>query len=161
MRLATLKTVWLLSPKAQVQLQVIPVDNQGQLSEAFNARIDELKVLDIQFLPGSEGGAVVAVLYQDAKGARHVKSYEIDAPRKVSGTSTCNPELVVNTVTSLVNNSKQCLEKGRTFAHACVGCGGSGSADLALVMPQPAVEQSACTRLRIHVHAAKYFMTTY
>ena len=136
------------------------MDNRGQLSEAFNVRIDELKVLDIQFLPGSEGGAVVAVLYQDAKGARHVKSYEIDAPRKVSGTSTCNPELRVNTATSLVNNCKRGLKKGQTFACACAVCEGSGSAGPVLVMPQPTVEQSACTRLRVHVHAAGSFMTT-
>ena len=71
--------------KALLNLQIIPVDNRGQLSEAYNARIDELKVLDIVFLTGSESAAAVAVLYQDNKGARHVKSYGIDAPRKASG----------------------------------------------------------------------------
>ena len=74
--------------KALPNLQIIPVDNRGQLSEAYNARIDELKVLDIAFLTGSESAATVAVLYQDNKGARHVKSYAIDAPRKASGTGS-------------------------------------------------------------------------
>ena len=71
--------------------QIIPVDNRGQLSEAYNARIDELKVLDIQFLAGSDNTPAVALLYQDTKGARHLKSYDIDAPRKVPPSSSSAP----------------------------------------------------------------------
>ncbi|XP_071684353.1 DNA damage-binding protein 1 isoform X2 [Lolium perenne] len=56
--------------------KVIPFDNQGQLKEPLNIRLQELLVLDIKFLYGCEI-PTVAVLYQDNKDARHVKTYEI------------------------------------------------------------------------------------
>ncbi|XP_047054864.1 DNA damage-binding protein 1-like isoform X1 [Lolium rigidum] len=56
--------------------KVIPFDNQGQLKEQLNIRLQELLVLDIKFLYGCEI-PTVAVLYQDNKDARHVKTYEI------------------------------------------------------------------------------------
>lgn len=56
--------------------KVIPIDNKGQLKEAFNIRLEELQVLDIKFLYGCSK-PTIAVLYQDNKDARHVKTYEV------------------------------------------------------------------------------------
>lgn len=56
--------------------KVIPFDNKGQLKEAFNIRLEELQVLDIEFLYGCSKPTIV-VLYQDNKDARHVKTYEV------------------------------------------------------------------------------------
>ncbi|CAH2078400.1 unnamed protein product [Thlaspi arvense] len=56
--------------------KVIPFDNKGQLKEAFNIRLEELQVLDIKFLYGC-AKPTIAVLYQDNKDARHLKTYEV------------------------------------------------------------------------------------
>ncbi|KAK8960477.1 DNA damage-binding protein 1a [Platanthera guangdongensis] len=56
--------------------KVIPFDNKGQLKEAFNIRLEELQVLDIRFLYGCSK-PTIAVLYQDNKDARHLKTYEV------------------------------------------------------------------------------------
>ncbi|XP_062160376.1 DNA damage-binding protein 1-like isoform X2 [Alnus glutinosa] len=56
--------------------KVIPFDNEGQLKEAFNIRLEELQVLDIKFLYGCSKPTIM-VLYQDNKDARHVKTYEV------------------------------------------------------------------------------------
>ena len=59
----------------------LPLDRTGQLREAFNVRLDELRVVDIAFLHGC-ARPTIAVLHQDAKEARHVKTYEIDLKTK-------------------------------------------------------------------------------
>lgn len=56
--------------------KVIPINSKNQLSEAFNIRLEELQVLDIKFLYGCRC-PTIAVLYQDNKDARHVKTYEV------------------------------------------------------------------------------------
>ncbi|KAJ0398425.1 hypothetical protein ATCC90586_003567 [Pythium insidiosum] len=61
--------------------KVIPIDqtksNHGAaLKEAFNIRLDELRVIDIKFLHGYSK-PTICVLYEDCKGARHVKTYVI------------------------------------------------------------------------------------
>ncbi|CAA7054607.1 unnamed protein product [Microthlaspi erraticum] len=61
--------------------KVIPFDNKGQLKEAFNLRLEELQVLDIKFLYGCTK-PTIAVLYQDNKDARHLKTYEISLKDK-------------------------------------------------------------------------------
>ncbi|XP_010445239.1 PREDICTED: DNA damage-binding protein 1b-like [Camelina sativa] len=61
--------------------KVIPFDNKGQLNEAFNIRLEELQVLDIKFLYGCVK-PTIAVLYQDNKDARHLKTYEISLKDK-------------------------------------------------------------------------------
>ncbi|CAK0750170.1 hypothetical protein CVIRNUC_001969 [Coccomyxa viridis] len=61
--------------------KVIPIDNDGQLHEAFNMRIDELNVLDMRFLEGTLKPTLV-VLYQDSKEARHIKTYEVNLKEK-------------------------------------------------------------------------------
>lgn len=62
-------------------LQVIPMDAMG-FHEAFNIRVDELQVLDLQFLYGCPR-PTVALLYQDNKNARHLKTCEISLKDKV------------------------------------------------------------------------------
>ncbi|CAA7046991.1 unnamed protein product [Microthlaspi erraticum] len=61
--------------------KVIPFDNKGQLKEAFNIRLEELQVLDIKFLFGC-AKPTIAVLYQDNKDARHMKTYEVSLKDK-------------------------------------------------------------------------------
>ncbi len=63
-------------------MQVIPIDEQRQLQEAFNIRLEELCVIDMRFLEGC-GRPTVAVLYEDAKHARHIKTYEVSVKDKV------------------------------------------------------------------------------
>ncbi|KAJ7544909.1 hypothetical protein O6H91_09G098400 [Diphasiastrum complanatum] len=64
--------------------KVIPIDGKGQLKEAFNIRLEELQVLDIKFLYGCSK-PTIAVLYQDNKDARHVKTYEVQLKEKDFG----------------------------------------------------------------------------
>lgn len=61
---------------------MIPIDEKGQLHEAFNMRIDELNVIDMVFLKGC-AKPTIAVLYQDNKDARHIKTYEVVIKEKV------------------------------------------------------------------------------
>jgi hypothetical protein len=61
---------------------VIPIDEAGALQEAFNMRLEELAVLDMQFLAGC-ARPTIAVLYEDTKHARHIKTYEVSAKDKV------------------------------------------------------------------------------
>ncbi|TMW57264.1 hypothetical protein Poli38472_003189 [Pythium oligandrum] len=57
--------------------KVIPIDNtKGVLKDTFNIRLDELRVIDIKFLYGY-AKPTICVLYEDCKGARHVKTYQI------------------------------------------------------------------------------------
>ena len=67
-------------------MQVIPIDEKGQLQEASNIRIDELNVLDMKFLEATLKPTLV-VLYQDSKEARHVKTYEVNIKDKVGSES--------------------------------------------------------------------------
>ncbi len=65
-------------------LKIIPVDSQSGLlgSEMFNVRLEELNVIDMCFLAGC-GVPTVAVLYEDAKHARHIKTYAVAMRSKV------------------------------------------------------------------------------
>lgn len=74
--------------------KIIPMDTKGQLKDAFNIRLEELEVLDIQFLSGCTK-PTIAVLYQDQRYARHVKTYSISTRDKefVAGPwEQCNVE---------------------------------------------------------------------
>ena len=64
-------------------LKIVPMDPAtGALgSEAFSARLEELSVVDAAFLAGC-ATPTVALLYEDAKHARHLKTYALDARRK-------------------------------------------------------------------------------
>ncbi len=59
-------------------LQIIPIDSKGKLQEAFDVRIDEMNVLDLKFLDGCKQ-PTLAVLYEDPKSERHIKTYIVDA----------------------------------------------------------------------------------
>ena len=58
------------------------MDERGQLAEAFNVRIEEVKVLDACLLAGCER-PTLGLLWEDAKHARHFKTYEISVREKV------------------------------------------------------------------------------
>jgi DNA damage-binding protein 1 len=54
--------------------KIIPIDEDGGISEqAFNVRLDELKVMDLAFV----GNGTLGVLHEDTKGARHLKTYKV------------------------------------------------------------------------------------
>jgi len=63
-------------------LQIIPIVD-GALQEAFNVRLDELKVLDLAFLHGC-AVPTLAVLFEDTKEQRHIKTYQVSVKDKVS-----------------------------------------------------------------------------
>lgn len=63
------------------QFKVIPLDAKGQFREAFNIRLEELEVLDIKFLAGFPK-PTIAVLYQDQRYSRHIKTYAINVRDK-------------------------------------------------------------------------------
>jgi DNA damage-binding protein 1 len=53
--------------------KVVPTDFK---KEAFNIRLEELDVLDIQFLYG-HSKPTIAVLYTDSEENRHLKTYTV------------------------------------------------------------------------------------
>ena len=54
--------------------KIIPVDEDGGISEqAFNVRLDELRVIDLAFV----GKGTLGMLHEDTKGARHLKTYRV------------------------------------------------------------------------------------
>ena len=63
-------------------LKIVPIDAaKGSLKEAFNLRLDELLVLDMRLLAGC-ASPTLAVLYEEARSARHVKTYTIGIREK-------------------------------------------------------------------------------
>ena len=64
-------------------MQIIPVGDNCALQEAFNVRMEELKVLDIAFLHNCTA-PTLTVLYEDTKEQRHIKTYEVSLRDKVS-----------------------------------------------------------------------------
>jgi len=52
------------------------VGEDGKLSQAINVRLEELKIIDINFLYEMEH-PTIAVLYEDTKGQRNVKTYQL------------------------------------------------------------------------------------
>ena len=66
-------------------VQVIPINEAGKLQEAYNIRLDENCVVDLKFLHSPLGGRpLLAVLYEDTRRARHIKTYEVALREKVS-----------------------------------------------------------------------------
>ena len=61
--------------------QVIPIGESGQLAEAFNIRLEELNVIDLKFLHGC-AKPTLALLHQDPKNARHLRTYVVDLRAK-------------------------------------------------------------------------------
>lgn len=66
--------------------KVIRASPSGQFDgEAFNIRLEELKVVDVKFLHNHQK-PTLALLYQDSKGSRHLKTYEVELDQKNLGT---------------------------------------------------------------------------
>lgn len=64
-------------------LQIIPIDEKGRLQqEAYDVRIDEMCVISLKFLDGCPE-PTLAVLYEDPKRDRHIKTYEVASREKV------------------------------------------------------------------------------
>ena len=62
--------------------KVIPATPSGALDkEAFNIRLEELQVIDLVFLHGLPK-PTLALLYEDNKEARHLKTYEVHVKEK-------------------------------------------------------------------------------
>ena len=62
-------------------LNVMPMNNKGEIEESFNIRLEELQVSDIKFLYGYPDPAI-AVLFQDNIGRRYLKVYVVDLGNK-------------------------------------------------------------------------------
>lgn len=60
--------------------KVIPLDRDNKELKAFNIRLEELTVIDIQFLHGCTTPTLI-LIHQDPHG-RHVKTYEINLQNK-------------------------------------------------------------------------------
>uniref|UniRef100_A0A8C1WSW9 DNA damage-binding protein 1 n=1 Tax=Cyprinus carpio TaxID=7962 RepID=A0A8C1WSW9_CYPCA len=60
--------------------KVIPLDRDNRELKAFNIRLEELQVIDVQFLYGCQA-PTVCFIYQDPQG-RHVKTYEVSLREK-------------------------------------------------------------------------------
>ena len=152
--------------------KIIPMDKTGQLREAFNLRLDELQVVDVKFLHGySNSMPTIAVLYQDQKESRHVKTYSVDLKNKdlVPGPWHLND---VEGGTSLIIPVPQPLGGvvlvGETIIVYVDGSGGgNGSADNpkgkdpvstggATNTPTPMDKRSAVRMKAIATHAAPF-----
>lgn len=69
-------------------LQVIPIHDDGKLLEAYNIRLEEQCVVDLKFLHTPPAGRpTLAVLFEDTRKARHVKTYEVGLRDKVGSPS--------------------------------------------------------------------------
>lgn len=79
----------------QTLLQIIPIDEKGKLQEAFDVRIDEMNILDLKFLDGCER-PTLAVLHEDAKSERHIKTYVVDARPNVKVSPLMLPAYIGN-----------------------------------------------------------------
>ncbi|XP_030845179.1 DNA damage-binding protein 1 [Strongylocentrotus purpuratus] len=60
--------------------KIIPLDRDNKELKAFNIRLEELNVIDVQFLYGCHQPTIV-FLHQDPHG-RHVKTYEVNLREK-------------------------------------------------------------------------------
>merc|ERR1711871_1001011 len=56
--------------------KVMPMDDKGLLSGAFNIRLEELMVLDIKFMHCCEVPTLL-VLFEDNRNGRHLKTYSV------------------------------------------------------------------------------------
>jgi len=84
--------VWLfLSCKLRFLMQIIPMDSMG-FHEACNIRVDELQVLNMEFLYDCHR-PTVALLYHDNKDVRHLRTYEISLKDKVCLVANSLPRL--------------------------------------------------------------------
>ena len=57
--------------------KIVPIDSSGKLHDGFNIRLEELNVISIKFLYGC-AKPTIAILYQDTKSAKHIRTYSIN-----------------------------------------------------------------------------------
>ena len=126
-------------------LQVIPIDNDGQLHEAFNMRIDELNVLDMRFLEGTLKPTLV-VLYQDSKEARHIKTYEVNLKEK-AGSSQIYWCLIGK------SSSSCCCAGTNCNRCAAAGCDAACPMLSTAMQPQSALHWEECSCSRRHMQS--------
>lgn len=74
-------------------LKIIPLDGSS-LREAFDVRLEELNVIDLKFLSSCEQ-LLLAVLHEDTKRQRHLKTYEVSLRDKDLVASWSQPHLDV------------------------------------------------------------------
>ena len=83
------KKIGIIDPKCRLVglhiyqglFKIIPIDSKGGLKEAYDVRLDENDVIDIQFLYGF-ANPTICVLYGDNKGCTHIRTYEINLKNK-------------------------------------------------------------------------------
>ncbi|CAL4129658.1 unnamed protein product [Meganyctiphanes norvegica] len=61
-------------------IKVIPLDKDNSELKAYNIRVDELQIQDLQFLYGCPNPTII-LIYQDVHG-RHIKTHEISLKEK-------------------------------------------------------------------------------
>lgn len=86
---------------------MIRIGENGEFCQPFNIRIDELKIIDIAFLHNT-AEPTVAVLYEDTKEQRHVKTYTITS--ELSNTIAHEVGTAVTFELLHCLNFKTCLE---------------------------------------------------
>ncbi|KAG0722328.1 DNA damage-binding protein 1 [Chionoecetes opilio] len=61
-------------------IKVIPLDKDNNELKAYNIRVDELQIQDIEFLYGCSNPTII-IIYQDTHG-RHIRTHEISLKEK-------------------------------------------------------------------------------
>lgn len=106
--------------------KVIPVHEDGKFDQAFNIRLDELKVIDIKFLNCVEA-PTIALLFEDTKEQRHVRTYVIDVESKEAVPGPWMQNNLDRGSSMLIPdpNSNGCIVVGENRIHHCSSIGGN------------------------------------
>ncbi|XP_038067172.1 DNA damage-binding protein 1-like [Patiria miniata] len=86
--------------------KVVPLDRDNKELKAFNIRLEELNVIDVQFLHGCQVPTIVFV-HQDPHG-RHVKTYEINLREKEFNKGPWKQDNVETEASMVVTVPKPC-----------------------------------------------------
>lgn len=109
--------------RRSISAQVIPINESGKLLEAYNIRLDENCVVDMKFLHSPLGGRpLLAVLSEDTRRARHIKTYEVGLREKVS---TSELRRFNKYGGGQPEHMKHSLEPSAHQLHGCQSSGGS------------------------------------
>ena len=106
--------------------KVIPVHEDGKFDQAFNIRLDELKVIDIKFLNCTET-PTIAVLFEDTKEERHVRTYVINIESKEAVGGPWMQSNLDRGSSMLIPDPKNngCIIVGENRIHHCSSTGGN------------------------------------
>ena len=106
--------------------KVIPVSEDGSFGEAFNIRLDELKVIDVKFLNHTEMPSI-AVLFEDTKEKRHIRTYMINVGSKESLAGPWLQNNLDRGSSMLIPDPKSngCIVIGEDRIHYCSATGGN------------------------------------